>query len=158
MITDRFSAILEELSSNIEIDVQPDQNNSCCIRYPDGMLLTLEPASGDDILYIVIEIATVPKGRYRENIFREALKANGLPAPRTGIFCYGHVKDMLLLYDALCLDELNGIRLLEIMNMMLEQARLWKSSIERGEIPSYRSNELTFHAFGRAKKNIFGFR
>ncbi len=158
MITDRFGALLEELSTTLKMNLKPDSNNSCMIRYPDGIELRMQPSNTEDILYLIVEVGTPAQGRYRENVFREALKANGLPPPRAGIFCYSKIKDLLLIYDALPFDELNGHRLSEIMTQVLERARLWKDSISRGEIPSYRSNELTFGSTSGSKSGMFGLR
>lgn len=153
MLNDRFSGLIEELSSAIKIPLKPDKNNACLIQYPDGMKLYLQASSTQDIFYLAAEIANPGSGKYRENIFKEALKANGLPPPRIGIFCYSPVKDALLLYDSYSYTDVNGERLSELMSSILEKAKLWKESINRGEIPSYRSNELTF---GKSKSGMLG--
>ncbi len=157
MITDRFGALLQELGAVLSMKLEPDSHNCCLIRYPDGVELRMQPTAMGDELYVVVEIGNPGQGRYRENIFREALKSNGLPPPRVGIFCYSKVKDFLLLYDAYPFQEINGQRLSEIIKALLERARLWKDAISRGEIPSYRSNELTFGS-GSKKSGMFGLR
>ena len=144
MITDRFGALLEEVSKLINKRLVPDAHNVIILRLPDKVGVFIEPDRLGEAVNVIIEIASPQQGRYRENIFREALKANGLPPPRNGIFAYGFKTDTLLLSEQLPFDDLNGIRFLEIITALLQKARIWKQAIEKGEIPSYQSTELSF--------------
>jgi hypothetical protein len=159
MIADRFEALLGELSSLIHKKLVPTSNNAIILRLGDKTGVFLEQDRLGEMINIIIEIGSPQQGPYRENVFREALKANGLPPPRNGIFAYGSKTDSLLLYEQLPLEDLNGPRLLEIMNILIQKARTWKQSIARGEIPSYQSTESTFSMKGSAGprlKGIFG--
>jgi len=135
MIEDRFGALVQELSDVLHIPFSPDAHNACRIEYPDSIALTLEPDPLGEALIVVIEIAVPGDGKYRENILKEALRANGLPFPRNGSFCYSHKKDMLLLTEQLPFEDLSAQRLAELLESLLEKGRLWKESIDHGEIP-----------------------
>ena len=160
MIADRYSALLEELSNLLHIKLPLDENNACVIRLQDKLGVFMEPDRLREHLYITLDIGSPTPGQFREHVFREALKANGIPPPKTGIFAYGAKTDSLLLFERLSLDELNGPKLLETMQSLIRKARVWKEAIDHGEVPSYRMTEPAFakqeggtlpHA-----KNIFG--
>ena len=85
-------------------------------------------------------------GRYRENLFREALKANGLPMPRQGIFSYSKKKDSLVLFDTLFMNELTAQKMADFLTPFMQKADLWRQAIPKGEIPSFTGNELSFGA------------
>jgi len=159
MISDRFGALLEELGTLIHKNLVPNSHNALILRLRDKMGIYLEPDRLGEMLNVAIDIGSPQQGPYRESIFREALKANGLPPPRNGIFAYGFKTDSLLIYEQLPLEDLNGPRLLEIMNTLLQKARIWKQAIERGNIPSYQATELSFGMKSSAAprlKGIFG--
>ena len=139
MIEDRFGALIQELSSVFHIPISPDAHNACRIEYPDSMSLTLEPDPLGELLMVVIEISKPGDGKFRENILKEALRSNGLPFPRIGTFCYSHKKEFLLLTEQIPFEDLSGQRLFEQLESLLEKGRLWKESIEHGELPPIHS-------------------
>jgi hypothetical protein len=141
MATDRFSALLEELGSAIKMKLAPDAHNACLIRYPDKLGVRMDPDQTGEFLYILIEIEKPGEGRYRESVMREALRANGLPPPRKGIFCFNLNKNLLMLFDQIPFEELTGLQLAEIIEGMSQKARLWRDSISRGEVPAYDMGE-----------------
>lgn len=137
MMTDVFSTLLQELGELIKInDLHPDSNNSCLIKLPNGLEIQLEPDSRSEFLIIGTTIGSVPQGRYRESIFREALKANGMPLPRYGIFSFSKKSDKLVLFDRLHLKDLSGLKIFDFIKPFAEKAFSWKGSIAQGEIPS----------------------
>jgi hypothetical protein len=99
----------------------------------------LEPNSTSEFLNILIELGSPGDGKYKENVFCEALKANGLASPRIGTFCYGKKNDSLILHEAIPFEDIHGQMLADIVQALLSKARSWKDSLSRGEIPSFRS-------------------
>ncbi len=156
MVSDRFTILIEELGQALQIKLKPDANDACMIKYPDGLEIRIDPDRLGEIIYITSDLGAIPQGRYRENVFREALKANGLSIARVGIFCYNPKKESLLLFEQIPIIDLNGIRLAEITQSFTQKARIWKEGITRGEIPSYRSTEMTFGRTGGS--GLFGLR
>ena len=99
MVTDRFGALIEELSTAMKTQLTPDSHNACKIRFPDKLNVYMEPNASEDEVQVIVEIGKPGEGKFRENIFRESLRANGLPPPRLGIFCYSQKEDSLLLFE-----------------------------------------------------------
>lgn len=137
MITNFFTALLDELGPLIKIQgLHPDEKNSCLIEFKNGLKLQLEPDSREEFLMIAVKFDHLSAGRYLENLFREALKANGMPLPRYGIFAYGKKSDCLILCDRLHTKDLTGQKVFDHLTPFLEKALVWKEAISRGDIPS----------------------
>ena len=156
MITDKFGNLLQELGQILKAKLEPDKNGACLLRFKNGLQVQLELGSRGENLMLVCDLGELSQGRYRENIFREALKANGLPPPRSGIFAYGKKTESLVLYDQLLLEELSGQKLADFLRSFTQKAELWKTSIARGEVPSFMGNELSFGQTGGAPGGLFG--
>jgi hypothetical protein len=153
MVTDRFGALIEELSTALKIKLAPDSHNACKIRFPDKLEVYLEPDTSEEQLQVLVEIGKPGEGKYRENLLKEALRANGLPFPRIGVFCYSQKGDSLLIFDFLPMEDVNGIRVADVISQLSEKARIWRDSISRGELPPFQSARASQRAEG-----LFGLR
>jgi len=144
MVADKFGLLLEDLGKALRIKLSPDKNSACVIRFKNGIQVQIEMESQGDHIILCADLGTITPGRFRENIFREALKANGLPIPSQGIFAYSKKNESLVLFDRLPLEDLSGIKLADFITKLVQKGDLWKSSIARGEVPSFMGTEFTF--------------
>lgn len=138
MVANLFESILQELGKTEVIpikDLHPDSNNSCLIRLKGGLEIQIELDKKQENLIIGSDIGTVSPGRYREDVFREALKANGLPYPRWGDFAYSQKSDHLVLFHTLHTKDLTGEKVADFLVHFLEKAFQWRDSIQRGDVP-----------------------
>lgn len=137
MITDSLGALLQELGKALKIpDLHPDRNNSCLISLPNGLKVQIELDKSGSCITIGTDIGFVPPGRYRENVFREALKANGQPYPqRNGILAYSRQADRLVLFEMLSLKDLTGEKIASALALLNEKALIWKEALARGDVP-----------------------
>jgi hypothetical protein len=137
MVMDLFESLLHELGQIMKIeDLRPDEHNTCLIRFREGGLeVQIEPYQKGEFLLIGSTIGVLPPGRYRESVFREALKANGLPPPRHGTFAYIAKSDRLVLFSLLSLREINGEKIASFLTPFMEKALSWKQQIEHGDVP-----------------------
>lgn len=137
MVTDAFGSLLQELGVLIKLPhLKPDEHESCLIRFEGDLLVQLEVHKSGASLLIGTDLGSVPVGAYRENLFCEALKSNGLPFPRYGMFAYSKQADHLILFDMLPLENLNGAKIAEFLAPFLEKAKLWKAAISKTELPA----------------------
>jgi hypothetical protein len=140
MVVDAYTALLEELGKSLGgIELTSDKNNTCLIHLKDGIEVQIELDHKGDSLLIGSDLGEVPVGRYRENLFREALKANGLPSPIYGILAFSQRIDHLILYTMLPLKDLNGEKISAFLTPFALKAKVWKDAIERGEVPVVQS-------------------
>ena len=158
MVGDRFSMLLEELGKVMNLKLAPDKNNACLFKFPDGLQVRLDPDRLGDSIYIWSDLGPLPQGKYRENVFLEALKSNGLPPPRAAIFAYNPKKESLLLYDQVTITDVTPIRLNEIIQTFAEKARIWKEGITRGEVPSFQATGGAARGAKGGGSGIFGLR
>lgn len=155
MVQDLFVSIIDDLGKLINIPLKVDKNNACVIKYPNDLNIQIEYDATSARILFAAELGELPPGRFREDLFREALKANGLPAPRIGIFAYSKKIDNLVLYDKMQLENTSAQHVAEFLQPFFQKAELWKTCIARNEIPSFTSNELSFGA-STSKGGMFG--
>jgi hypothetical protein len=137
MVTDLFGAILQELGHSIGVEnLTPDSNDSCLLRLESGLIIQIEMDHGGQFLILGADLGTVPPGKYRENLFREALKSNNLPHPLNGIFCYSKKSDHLVLYEKIHIKDLNGEKIAAEITPFAEKAYKWSEALMRGEVPA----------------------
>lgn len=137
MVTDVLGVLLQELGRSLEIDnLHPDGNNSCLIRLKSGLIIQVELDKGGQSLIIGADLGTVPPGKYRENLFKEALKANNLPHPLHGILCYSRKSDHLVIYQKIPLKDLTGEKIAAEITPFSEKAFTWSEALLRGDIPA----------------------
>src|SRR5690242_9542948 len=84
-------------------------------------------------LWIFTKLIEIPPGKFRENILKEALKANALPDPRAAIFAYMAATNHLILFQKYPLEILTGERLAGLIGSFLETADRWKEAIASGQ-------------------------
>lgn len=136
MVSDFFGTLLQEVARKLQIpNLQPDKNNSCQIRFGKDLRIQLEIDPSGQNLIIGTNLGTVPPGRYRENIFTEALKANNLPSANRGTFAYSRKTDSLILFEKMPLKDLTGDIVADFLVFFLEKAKIWKEAVTRGEVP-----------------------
>ncbi len=155
MIQEIFGSLLEELGTIMKMKLAPDRNNNCLIKYPNGLRVQMDYDTGTESILIVADLGVPAPGRYRENLFKEALKANGLPPPHPGVFAYSKKADSLVLYTSVSIIDCTGQKLSEVLGPLIQRAELWRNAMGRGEIPSFMGTELSF---GKTGGGIFGLR
>ena len=156
MIGEKFEILLDEFGKLIKVPLKPDKFNCCSIKFKGGLIVQLEPDKRGYFLHIATEIIPLPQGKFRENVLREALKANGLPPPRNGIFSFSKKKDSLILYERAPLETATGQNLVELLTLFCRKAQFWKESLQKNQIPSFTENELTFAPTGGGAGGLFG--
>ncbi|MCE5293430.1 MAG: CesT family type III secretion system chaperone [Chlamydiales bacterium] len=146
MVKEVFASVLEDLGKIMNMRLAPDSHGACQIKSLTGLMVHMEPDTAGERIMIISDLGVPAPGRYRENLFREALKANGLPMPRQGIFSYSKKKDSLVLFDTLFMNELTAQKMSDFLTPFMQKADLWRQAIPKGEVPSFTGNELSFGA------------
>lgn len=137
MVTDLFGALLEELGVSLKLPtLHPDSNNSCLIKFKNGVEVQIEMDKSGRHLIIGSDLGSVPIGKYRENLFREALKANDLPPPIHGILSYSEKTDHLVMFRKLPLADLNGDKIAAAITPFTEKALIWQEALKHNDIPA----------------------
>jgi hypothetical protein len=153
MVGDIYEALLKELSEALQIGkLAPDENNSCLLQFKNGLELQIEPHENNETLIISAPIGEIPPGKYRENVFREALKANAIAYPRHGAFGYSLDTEQLIIFKVMPLKNLTGDQLAAYLNPFMEKAIEWRGILEKNEVPhviiNHKSKPSPFGMFG----------
>ncbi|MBA2727717.1 MAG: CesT family type III secretion system chaperone [Parachlamydiaceae bacterium] len=138
MVSNALGIVLEELSKTSVIPIpglMPDRNNTCLINLGDGLKLQIELDKSERHLLIGSVLGIPARGRYRADLFKEALRANGAPLPRYGIFAFSKKTDNLVLFDLLDLQDLTGDKVGEFILPFLEKVKAWSKAIRENEMP-----------------------
>lgn len=146
MALDVFTSLLDELSALLKIKLRPDKNNSCLIRFPDKLEVQIEIDSSGEWIIIGSTIGTPPPGRYREEVLREALKANLILEPKCGTFAFAKKGERLVFFQRLPTKQAKGVHVAELLIPFQERVRSWKEMLATGQIPAVRSQESSGHA------------
>lgn len=153
MVAELFEALLQEIGTAFHVSLKPDSNNSCLFKTPNGISIQMEIDRRQDCYIIGCDLGPIPKGRYREELFREALRTNGAPPPQYGIFAYSKNLDHFILHARLPLKEITGEKIVAVITPFLEKASIWKSAISKGEIPVYTPSK---GGIGSKAEGLFG--
>lgn len=137
MVAGLYESILKEFSQSLQIEtLEPDENNTCLIRFANGVEVYLELDKEGENLIIGCNLGEVSVGRYRENLFRLALASNALPFPRYGTFAYSNQSNSLVLFETILAKDLHGDQVAEFIAPFVQKALLWKQAIEKNDIPT----------------------
>ena len=161
MVTSPLQAILDELKETALMTnlvsaldyIRLNSYNSCVIPLPGGLKLRLELDKYEKNVLIGCVLGNLPPSVYRQKLFAEALKANGLPPPHFGIFGFSNHTSDLLLFQYLDLRNLTGQRLAEFLTPFLEKAKEWKEAIDNGNVPAVHANRSS-----SSDRGLFGIR
>lgn len=137
MVADVFGTLLQDISTALKLSkpLAPDANNSCLVKFKGGIQIQLEMDKAGEYLVLGTDLGAISPGKYRENIFIEALKANGAPGVRYGVFAYSKQTDHLILFEMFNLRDLHATKVVEFFPGFIQKAKVWKEALERGEVP-----------------------
>lgn len=155
MVSDAYEGLLQELSKILNVPLHVDKNHSCKIKFKDGIVVQIELDKSRESLVIGTEIGEVPPGKYRENLFKEALRANGMPDPRNGTLAYSKQANKLVLFEIMPLKDLSGEKISTFLTPFMAKAKVWKEALSRGEVPIIQS---TATGKGSPGIGLFGLR
>lgn len=149
MVKGIFETLLEETGKVLKIpDLHPDQNNSCLVRLPNGLNIQIEMDPYQQGIILGCDLGPIPSGKYRENVFREALKINGQKAPHHGVLSFSNKTEHMVLYELLPLKDLTGEKIADAITPFSEKALLWKEALAKGETPVLSNVRTSTGMFG----------
>lgn len=130
---DSFSYLLDELAKVLHLSLHVDQVGACSILLPQDFLVQLQPDSAKEELFLFSKLAPLPPGRFREEVLKEALKANTDKDPQAGIFAYLEKTNHLVLFQSYPLIILNGERLAAFFANFRLLGMQWRTAILQGQ-------------------------
>ncbi len=133
-MTDLFETILSQLAEKLHVSLRVDRHGACAFKINQKFLVQLQLDSSREQLLAVAFVYTIAPGRFCENVFCEALKANNLPDPRAGIFGYLAATSQLTLHQIYPVLEIGEETLALYVANLIDYATLWHDSLEQGRL------------------------
>jgi len=147
----RFQELLHELGRVFHLELTVDKSGACSIMVPPELVIQMQLDSGQEKLFLFCKVVEIPPGKFRENVFLEALKANDQRDPIPGILAYLHATNHLVLYQTYPVSILNGERLASFFGNFLQMADSWRKALLSGRsspVPSSPSPSSLEKPFG----------
>jgi hypothetical protein len=130
-----FEELLDALSKRIEIPMNLDRNDACRMNVDNKIPIQIELNRHTGFVVVCSEVADIPPGRYREDLFRATLIENGKDFPRFGDFSFSEKTNLLILQESLPLDTIDDEGFTNYLLVFIDKARKWQDAIERGSTP-----------------------
>jgi len=129
---DKFEELLKELSTELDTKLHLDENRACMLSFDEKINVQLELDKDLENLLVFCCICTLPPGRFRENVFLEALKEND-KFPYIATFAYFEKENSLAMYNFLYVANLNVEILSSYLKTFVDLAFLYYEAISRGQ-------------------------
>jgi hypothetical protein len=131
---DRFEELLMHLGDILNVQLLPDLHRACTLNINGQLHIQLQIDEAKDSLLIASFLCDVSPGKFRENVLKEALKANGA-YPRVGTLGFSSRKNKLALFEYLPLPGLKAEKVADFLAQFIEKCELWRLSVESGSTP-----------------------
>lgn len=129
---DPFHEVLSSLGQQLKITLHPDKHGVCKLNIRNLFSVQLEYEPSRDRIVFASFLCDVPPGKLRENILRDALKAN-FPFPEMGSLGYCERNNKLALFLYIPLNRLTGEKCAAILNAFIAKATAWKEAVTLGQ-------------------------
>lgn len=137
-----YEDLIHALGSLMGTTLNADQHQSCLIHYPDGQVsVQIDLDTNADQILIGSQLGEISVGAYREKVLLQAMRVNGCSLNPRGFLAYSEKNNTLVLYQFFPLAYLTATDLNHFLLLFTEHARIWKGSIEVGEIPRIEEDE-----------------
>jgi hypothetical protein len=134
MDNSQLGVILKEFEPFFKCHLEPDSHDSCLIKMGLGISIQIEI---DRYGYLLIgcRVGTIPIGRFRDNVLKQALKSNEFTLPSTGILGFSQKTHHLILFIKMNPTSLTPDQIQAQLPPFIKKAKRWVDAIAKGEIP-----------------------
>lgn len=148
-----FNDLMYELSQLLKEDIKPDLNQSCSLLINQTYSVQLEMDISGETLLMGCFICELPPGKFRENILKDALKAQFDTKNEKSILGYSEATNQLALFQNVYNYDLNGQILYDELCNFVDTVKEWKDAIDSGKT----SPEGVFEQpTGKKERPLFG--
>jgi carbonic anhydrase len=131
---DRFLLLLDDLGGLIGIPFHVNSKGLCQLNINNQLHIQISDEKEKDRILIATFICEIPPGKFKENIFSEALKENH-SYPRLATFAYSEKNNQLAVFSHVYYPNLTGDSLADFLEKFIEKALSWKTGVETGHLP-----------------------
>jgi len=127
----KFDELVKYLSEQLDIELEPETDDNITIEIDDQFRIQLEMDRGNQCLFIIAFIQDLYPGKFRENVFLHALKANHLPE-RSGSFGFYYEENKITFHRFFPSLDLNGEVILSFLTEIIYVAKSWRAAFDNG--------------------------
>ena len=127
-----FEQYIQELNRILGISLYAEKGYLCKLIIEGSLKLQLEHEPAEERILIASFLCELPPGKFREDVLKEALKAND-SLNREGIFAYSGTNNSLV-YFLYFSDTLPSDQLAKTLLQFIEIAKKWKTAVETGQL------------------------
>ena len=127
-----FEEYIQKLGQTLGTPLHAEKGYLCKLRVEGSLQVQIEHEPDQERILIASFLCELPPGKYREDLLKEALKAND-SLERLGIFAYSS-KNNNLVYFLYLSDKIAFEEFSQSFLHWLDTAKVWKSAVESGNI------------------------
>ena len=150
-----FHDLIAELGEYIGEDLKVDLNMACSLEINNLIKVQIELDSPGEKILLMSLITELPPGKFRENILKDALKANFLAEEKEGTLAYLQKENSLVLFYEIFTRSITRDILYEHLMKFIKRVTDWNTAIESGQSAPH-IGEIPEST--EKKGNIFGFK
>lgn len=133
MVNTQLQGILKEFEPYFNCPLVTDERESCLIQMSIGVDVQMELTRYGTLL-IGCRLGSVV-GKFRDLLFKEAMKSNYLTLPSTGVFGYSQKSKNLILFIIVDPKNIKTDSIASLMTPFVTKAKKWIEAIKNTTIP-----------------------
>lgn len=131
-----YEGLIKELGALIEVPLAAESKDTCRIEFEeDKVTVQVDLDGSGDRLLIGSVLGELTSGTYRNQVFKQALRVNGLSTSPRGILAYSERLSSLILFDYLPLHSTDAQKLSDFLQLFHVHAKVWIDSLAAQDIP-----------------------
>jgi hypothetical protein len=125
-----FEELVEYLEEEFDIDLVLNKENAICLKIDNHLILQIEQDIYDNNFIFLAYIYELLPGKFREDVFISALKANNFPA-MNGTLGYFREENYLTFHKFIPSDTPKD-KIIDNLSEVIYIAENWKKALDRG--------------------------
>ncbi len=151
-----FEDLIQELGTTLGLSFHLDPHGACCLQMNEKLRVQIEPDKQEDRIILAAFIGELNPGRFREDVLKEALKANAqfIGNGNAGaILGFSARHNQLACHTFLPILEISPEKLLASLTYLTEHALSWMEALQSGRAapPGIQTLHTAPTAFGKIR-------
>jgi len=149
-----YKELIADLSDRLGEDLFPDIHGVVTLIVEKRVKFHIESDSVEEFMILGATISELPPGKFRENILKDALKANSRINVNPGVLSYAGRENLLVIHTKLFIQGTSVDEMILRIKQLTSRAKKWMGAINEGR--SCPDDELPKKS-GLSGKGMFGF-
>ncbi|MCB1149051.1 MAG: CesT family type III secretion system chaperone [Chlamydiia bacterium] len=129
-----FGKVLEMINSTLGTNLDPKTTEAVDLEFQGNKLKIQTNETRENVL-VIADLGEVPPGRYRQDVLKQALRANGYPPPNIGILGFSERSEHLYLFASYPVYAFTKEKLKSILEPFVMKVQLWTDALKSSVVP-----------------------